>query len=634
MEKAILTKTTAQSMPAFALKTELFKYGSSPRMGSDGVMVTGDGALWTHLAGQLFLFSVATGRWGKPIDLPKNRPSTVKGKWLAPFDAQTVYFVGTEGNTQWIFIYKKNQETAKLPALPEGMPCGVWIANDGTLWAVNDKDKLYSYSGTMWQPIPALPQNAKLHTLSVGNANFTLAIGVVGGYAPGLFVYKDGAWSNFLTQVPPGISWISACSDGSYWMLAGTKLTHTSSAKTTSFNIPQDYFHPQLPIYFTATRFACFFDVFIAGGVFCAACGIVDESNSTWPTMNDKQQAAYTSLSEELEIIDVQGIRVQYANKNATLQNYINKIGTLTCPTGIDPNAWKWVCDLIKEELTNANAVRTFFGNLENLNTQVYLATLSIYNEVLQMVGLPPKPEEQPPTIVDIALMKLAPKIKDFITDKFPEIGQVMMVATQVNNIAALFVSEEHGAKDTSKEIAVACSKLASVLLEVNTKALEVNATNRDLILKDSRRLTAVGQALTSGLWYWPSSFDVTTVKTMGDPIRLDMYQTLLPVRWQIALIETIVMTKSPDLPNAPSYCYMYKTNGAVFWWNVWMAIGGSTMQETTGPFPAKELVQAVMKLTSPQDLLTNANGWKLPVATMPGYLPPPGDLKWQPYRP
>lgn len=641
--KPMLRQTNAQSNPAFALKNDVFKYAGLPQFTAYQYTICGDGSLWAQDGGTMYLYSVVRGGWGK-IDMPKPRGTNIKGKWFSPFDAKTVYYIGRENNSataQSVYRFSTIDGTTKLPDLPQGMPCSVVVANDGTVWAVNESDKIFSLTnGTSWTPIAPFPDaGVKLHTLSVGNSNFAMAITIKMNQYPINYRYKDGAWTATTSETfTPGASFVSACSDGSYWLQMGRELIHRVEKSATEINstslfIPEEFWRPEFTITLTATRNACFFAV-LPYGIYCAALGVIDDKATGWPAMTEPQKRAYEALSGALGIIDAQGIRLMYPNKSAVLQNYINRIGTLARPSTVDENMWKWITDLIKEELQYAIDASNFFVNVENLNTQIYLATLSIYNEVLPIIGLPPEEKDQPPTIIDVALTKLGPKIESLIAEKLPQISQVMTVMSQVNNISAILVAEKKGAKDTSRDIQIKCSELATTLLDVKIKMMELTAQYRDSVLTNGNKLRAVGQALTSGLWYWPSDFDVTTIKNMGAPIRINMYQSLMPVRYMIGLVQTILVG-NPMPTNAPDYTWMYKTNGSGYWFSMVLGHGAEISQRTTGPFPPRELMKAIFNLVGdpPVNFFTSKNGWNLRIEPMGGYLPPqPPDLPWRPY--
>jgi hypothetical protein len=240
-----------------------------------------------------------------------------------------------------------------------------------------------------------------------------------------------------------------------------------------------------------------------------------------------------------------------------------------------------------------------------------------------------------PQTAVDIALAKLLPKIQDKLLEQVPpEMSGAVSGLMQIAKWAADQAAKRRGAADGDEPLRIACSQLSTLLGEMQTNAVQAIADFQTAILKDWGRLRGSGQAIAGGIWYWSTDFDVKSLKEIAGSTRLNFYQTLLPVKWKIMRIQTILYASLPFLSAAPQYSFMYQTNGAVWWWWVCANQSAPARPDTEGPFPNQTLMRAFMSLAQrKEDVFSGTNGWRLPVDTMYGYTEPSGALRWQPYQ-
>jgi hypothetical protein len=265
--------------------------------------------------------------------------------------------------------------------------------------------------------------------------------------------------------------------------------------------------------------------------------------------------------------------------------------------------------------------------------------------KVTTMVGLPAETRDQPRRPVDVILGKLLDKLFDAAVQKAPpEVGKAINLANALTAYAADAVAKKHGGADSSSQLQIACADLAGTLNDVQLQMVAITDSTQKTLLADLRKLAACGTAIASGLWYLPADFDTKVLAGIGSAVELQMYQTLMPAKWQILRFQTFFMaggglpSPRPYPTHAPAYSLMWKmvmdkSANMLCWW--WVCADLDTKvgeRDSEGPFPNRATVQALMPLTEPLAFFTGANGWRLQVRTQAGYTPPPDGVPWQPW--
>jgi hypothetical protein len=608
---------------------------------TNGIAAASDGSLWITSDDGLMLFSASQGGF---VDASSSPPfvGSSFGPSIAPVRAALAYYMTGAGG---IVSYDAGSSTT-IAALPNGAaPSAITASPDGTLWALASGTDIYAYdaSANAWSAVAAPPVAPVC--LSVQSADAALALVQQNGTSS-LYAYANGTWTAATTFCPPDASWLGACYDGSYWVADATGPTLVLANGTTQpFPLPagMSYFGG----YTAGSRYACYFFGMQSEpvppaqiGIFFAGYGVTEQPAESWPAMTPDQQTAYAAINTDLGIEDPGGVRATYTNLDATLSDYYSTVQTMACPAGVTAADWAIVQQQILNELEYAQAVQNLFLNIALLNVEVAQIQLAEYADVVQMVGLPDNPNQQPQTLVQVILGALVTDLFNAALGAAPSaVQQLISVGMSIYNAAATYEAQKHSVPDRNQALTIACAQLAGTLADMQTEAVNAAATFETAILSDWGMLQACGLAVKTNFWYWPPNFNVDILQNAGAANALSFYQALMPVKWQIMQLQTIFLfgpsgggLTAP--PNVPQYALIgaqeIDSNYNVFgWWLVITDQGLDPVPQTNGPFPNESLIEAVMALlgSNQQSFFTNTDGWNFPVATMDGYSPLPSNL-------
>jgi hypothetical protein len=607
------------------------------------IAAASDGSVWLGSNG-LYAYSASAGAFVQASTWQTYGTTRDLGPYIAPVNAELAYFMTVQGGTTAIAQYAAGT-TSALAALPGGdAPSAITASADGTLWATGSSGRIYAYdtAGGTWATIASPP--GTLVSLSVANASMVYALATVNG-ASSLYAYADGAWTPASTACPSDTTWIGACLDGSYWAAASFGLVLVLPGGTSKLFLTPAGTSVIPGTYAAASRYGCYFLAITEGtsldvAIKLAGYGITEQPAESWPPMDADEQAAYAAINAKLGIVDPAGVRGAYTNTVETLSDYFTTVTTMSNPAGVSPAAWSIVQTQIERELQYAQAVQGLFENLKLLNIEIAQIQLAEYAAVVNMVGLPDNPDQQPQTLVSIVLGALVSTLFNAaVLSAPPQVKQIVSVGESIYKFAASQEAMKYDAGSRDAALRVACSQLASVLADMQTEAATATAAFETMILTDWGMLQACGLSIDSNVWYWPPDFDPSVLSGAGAGNALSFYQTLMPAKWQIMQIETSFIlgtggTTAP--PYVPIYATMYQyqesDGDSLGWWHVVADQVADPDPFTKGPFPNQALITAVMALTNPQDFFTGNKGWSLPVATMNGYLPAPSYVFFQPW--
>ena len=632
--------TVPPTTVAFVLASGYYTGPADPLVADmSALSATSDGAVWIISGGSVYRYSASEGKFVASSSWT-TAPADAFAGILAAVNGSLAYFLASQNGAIVVASYTAGPSggtTAALAALPNGdVPASVTAGADGTLWAIGAGGTIYSYdlAAAQWSTID--PPPGELVALDVGGATAIYALVVTTAIA--VYRYADGSWTDYPIQAPVSYPWIGACSDGSLWLLAGTGLTlvlpdGTSVAKPFMATPPPGGCS-------AASRYACYGVAQSSSElptIVYAGYGVTEQPAQSWPAMNVGEQTAYAAINAQLGISDPAGVRGAYANLSAPLSDYYTLVRTMQAPSGVVPSDWTTVQTQIEDELEYAQAVQNFFSNMTTLNLQISSVQLAEYAQVVQTVGLPDNPDQQPQTLVSIVLGVLVSKFFDYAVSQVPaDVQNVISVGQSIYNFAANAEAKKNNAPNKDVALQLACAALAGTLADMQIAAATATATFETSILADWGMLQACGLAITSDVWYWPPKFDPAVLKSVGPANALDFYQTLMPVKWQLMQLETVAYSGTggePWPPHVPGYAILgqYESSGgnAIGWWWVCTDQGTSPSVFTTGPFPNQNLVEAVVGLSTPRDFFTNGNGWNLPVVQMNGYTAAPVNVPW-----
>lgn len=635
--------------PALGFRTGISKTLLYPGyMENQCIAVAADGSVWTMTRDNLAQYDVGTSELKAlcSITLYRRGPFSFP-QHLAPVSYQRAYFIQSGNNQPVVFLYQQDEELQQLPSLPDtDLPVAITAASDNTVWVLGRSGKAWNYqAGTRsWLKTEA-DAGVQLKQLSVGAADFVLAIAKQNGMDTVLRL-KDGKFIQHDQFPHSGVSWIGACEGKEYWwssadMQRGGELHLLADGKIKqSFQVSTG-----VSGLTAATSRSCYFFSMEQMHFVRAALGVMDQQSQSWPSQTAGQQKAYNKISELLGIKNPDGLRSQYSNINTTFSILYSQLRDLRRPDTINEADWNSVKTQLSDELEYVQAVTTLAGNLTTLNLHIGQIYTNTYNKVVSMLGLPDKPADQSKTIVTLLLDQLLGKLEGAV------IGKVKtQVASEVVDIAvACFkyandqLAKKHKLADGSVPLKIACADLAGTLADMVVESEKSRSEIQSTIVKDWGKLSACGEAIRSGVWFWSPNTNYEKIKDAGVAIELSFYQTLMPVKFKIVLCQGILyisphLTLDPFMHNVPGYALMYKMEKkgdaeGIFWWAACTEVGAEVIQQTKGPFPNQKLLEAVFALeTRAEDFFAGTAGWNLPVAVVPGYLPPPAHLNWQTY--
>lgn len=625
---------------AMVLTSGYYNGPSDPHVGDmDVLSATADGAIWIISARKLYLYSTSAGKF-----VPTSTWTAVISDSpmpLAAVNGSHAYFLTDQNGRIEIASYTAGAPgtTTALAPLPEGdVPTIVTAGADGTLWTIGGSGNIYAYDGAtaQWTTIAQPP--GELYLLSVGGAAAVYALVLT--TSPQVYRYDDGSWTLVTITGPLDNPWIGACPDGSLWFTPSGDSITLRLPDGTQIAMPYPTYLQAEPVS-AASRYACYLNVRSQSApqtIGYIGYGVSEQPAQGWPAMNAGELAGYAAINARLGISDPDGVRGAYANLSAPLSDYYATVSGMAAPTGVSAADWSAVQTQIESELEYAQAVQNFFANMVTLNLEIATIQLAEYDRVVQMVGLPDNPDQQPQTLISIILGTLVSKLFDFAVSQAPdEVQKVITVGQSIYNFAANAEAKKNDAPDKDAALKLACAKLGGTLADLQAQAVDATASFESAILSDWGMLQACGLAITSDVWYWPPTFNPNVLDRAGAANALDFYQTLMPVKWQLMQLSTLVYAGRGI--NYPPYVPAYSILGryessadpleAGGWWWVCADQGASPDPLTRGPFPNQNVIEDIVSLSTPFSFFTNADGWNLPVATMSGYTSPRQDVPW-----
>jgi hypothetical protein len=312
-------------------------------------------------------------------------------------------------------------------------------------------------------------------------------------------------------------------------------------------------------------------------------------------------------------------------------------------PDGVSQEDWDSIREQILDELEYVQGVTTLFTNIGLLNTNVGLINTNTYNNVVKMVGLPDESAQQPKSLVSIIFDQLRGKLESAIVGKAKAFlgSEVVDIGMACFKWAGDQTAKDHDLPDGSVPLQIACADLAKTLADTVVKMEKARGDFQTAILTDWGKLGACGEAIRSGVWFWKPGCTYETIAGAADAIALDFYQTLMPAKWKIILVQGLMSFQPPMDPfmhNVPLYSLMYKyvsdaQGNRLYWWWACAEVGSKVEQQNEGPYPNQKTMQTIFALgTTPLDFFTGSRGWRLGVFQAAGYRPPPDGLAWQDY--
>ncbi|BBB68679.1 hypothetical protein UNDYM_4426 [Undibacterium sp. YM2] len=649
-----LFRTTALSAthgarPALGFKTGITSTLSYPNnTENQGLAVAADGSVWTLTSDSVSQLDRSTGAMVKICDYALHNKSMFGfPQHLAPVNFQHAFFIRSKDRHPVIMEFHKNIITdpgsvRMLPALEDNdLPSAITATSDGNMWVRGRSGHVWQYTNNVWKKI-ATPEGTSILQISAGAADFLLALAKQNGYNTVLRL-QDGAWVTHNKLPHVSINWIGACEDKEYWCTSASLQTEGDLYLIRDGAVVQSFALGKMAVGFTAASWrSCYFFSVEKMSFQHASIGVIDQPAQDWPTMTTKQKQIYDDMSAKLGITNINGLRSQYTNINATFSIWTGNLSNMVRPENFTQEDWDIVKYQLLNELEYVQGMTTLSSNVGTLNGIMNNIYTNTYNKVVKMMGLPDKAADHPKTVIELVLHILVDKLEGEIISKAKAVvnAEAVDISVACLRYAMDELNKKHKLPDGNHALHIACAELAGTLNEMLVEAENARAKFQEAVLKDWGRLSACGQAIRSGVWFWAPGTTYEKIKDADKAISLNFYQILMPVKWKIVRCQGIQSIRLPTYPymhHVPRYALMCKVlegqGNSIYWWHACMEVGAAVIQQSEGPFPDQNLLEAIFALdTTPLDFFTGTRGWKLNVANVPGYSDPEPAAQWKPY--
>ncbi|MFZ1678137.1 MAG: hypothetical protein WAT91_12730 [Saprospiraceae bacterium] len=570
---------------------------------------------------------------------------------VAPVNANAVYAgIGVQWNgptTPLTITYFNNGQQTNLPLLPnQDQPLQMAASGDGQLWVLGQSGTVYQISGQTWTPVP----NGSLAILNIthGGPKNTWAIARIGGATQVVEYIEGKGWQPDTTFPGKSPEWISACEDGSLWVVVGTTLylrTTGQNWQLLTATIPQ----PGTVSGFSASsQYRCYVSLTDANGnltVQCLSLGVVDRTPVPWPAMTAAQQNVYNAISWYVIGSKGSSIRSLYPDKLADLDILFTKLESWTytefvawytgnenppVPSQAD---WSIVIGQVTTELAYAAAMRKLQGQLKDLNNQIAIVNGEVLPTVWGMVGLsaPQGPDKE--SSIDLWLGNIVEGLAWGIATVFTD-GAAAFAAAAVASLMGSGISAiegpDHKPLQNNNALTIKYAALVDTLTQFYLNANLLTDKTTETVVQDWGMMSAVGSTINSGKWFWPETESDLLAAAAKDSFEVSFYQSLIPAKWQILYtlwgnyIEydwtytPVFTTYKTPVTNTPP--------GSLPVENVWFCnllgnpshVSSSMDEDDFSPYPDPGLFSRLMQLgVDLDDFFLGNNGWALQEATL-----------------
>ena len=608
-----------------------------------------DGSFWCVAAAsptsqaKLYSFDFGQNAFQVATDFPSYLFDD-SSRRLAAVDYRQVYFIADENGTPKVHQFTFDDGITSLPDLPQGdTPVCLSAASDGNLWAVGSSGTPYWFDETKaWQARPC--SVGAMTLISAGSGSFVL--GLAGGQP---VTYTAAGWSSF-EAIPKGVTWLAACADGSFWLRQGPQLTvglPEGASKTFVLS------YPEMIRFTAASRSVCYF----VGGQFsyeqaqvsllAASWGVLDQPVTPWPAMNAGQQRGYQAITEHLGLIDHQGVRGQYTVDSNDFSRWHNEVANMKCPDRVSADDWHTIQQQILQELADVQQVKDLFTDLVIQAVAVASSQSDYFNKVKETMEYKDWSTAEKNSIVGVIFDAIIGGLLSEGLYAIPgALGSAARLGVEVIRSVAASVAEKHGQSNLNEAVKMEVSKIDDMLGGMVESAPTTTWQIFAGLVGDWGRLNLATQAANKSIWSSSNSQDSSPLKEIGRGAEISYYQMLMPVRYEIMLVETFFSIHNPPdavvyPPHAPAFALLYcsKPSGSGplpdtrYWWFICTERGQAASPYTTGPFPNPNLTTATFDLgVSPSDFFRGQSGWNWHLVVQSGVSLPPQNATWADY--
>jgi len=533
----------------------------------------------------------------------------------------------------------QNGQITSLGALPNGdQPEQLAAGPDGTFWVLSQSGTVYSWTGSAWTTIDSA--GFGIQQIAISSAQAISAIGTNAAGAADILQYDaNTGWQVDTTFPASGASWISACADGSVWVIAGSAFY---------LNTGQGWYQPPVAVPtpdmlfgFTASSASRCYLLFTDGAaadlvsVLCLSLGVVDRQPLSWPVMTTEEQDVYNAISWYLTTAPNSDIRSLYNDATGNFSDMYSKLDNATwdgfrrwyesqggSPPLHEP-AWNVMQPQIENELQYVQNVFTLNGQIKGLNNQIQIVNNDVMPGVWGMVGLTAPSGNDGPSTIDLVLSAVFQAALWGIATMFT--GGAAFAASAVASLAGSVISGMQGngnQPDTGNALTIQYSDLTTTMASLYSSTASLADTTATTTVQDWGMLRAVGSAIQTGAWRWPLTESDTLATATNTAFNLYFYKFLMPAKWQIVYTPYADYIQYP-WTITPGYLTWTEPNGYELGMpveNVWFCNGlgaGVDLNGSLEPFPDQQLLTTIFAFDiNPADFFTGQNGWTLQQVT------------------
>lgn len=538
--------------------------------------------------------------------------------WLVASDAwqQTPFYVGTL-NVDGTFT--------KVAGLPNGdTPAQIAAAPDGTVWVLAQSGVVYAYaaSSDSWSVIPN--DGFSIEQISIGSGASIWAIARSQGTSEVLSWSATTGWSvdSFFQGANPSL--VSATADGSVFVVA-TALNQTVFLRHPEgdwIEVPNQT--PPGMIYLIAGADRNRMLAATLGNdlepLSLLSIGVVDRPRELFPFLTSQWELGYEAINAGLGITVPGGVRALYTDQLADLGTWYTKLTTnqIAIPLGISAENWGIITNQIATEVNNVQGVNRLFNLLNKVNGATNQVNSQTLGNAVNRVGLTTHEQSTNPITLAIEAMFEAAVagIATLFTGTAATIAAIL--ASGFDSAVSDLTGQNNPGPDT--KLTETSIKLQSDLTNLFVTTGSTYASQWTTVASDYGMLSAVGEAVNSGLWFVPDGEAQTLAAAAKPAFEIFFYQALMPTKWQIVYLHDYLcdLNVCPDVrtPNYATYEVVLNQAPNSVLEDIYFVheIGASTdPYDDPGPFPTKGLMDHLWSIgVAKSDFYMSTNGWTL----------------------
>jgi hypothetical protein len=351
--------------------------------------------------------------------------------------------------------------------------------------------------------------------------------------------------------------------------------------------------------------------------------GLLDRPATTFPAFTDGgQSVAYAAIGTSLGITSQGGIRGQYPNLNFDSDLAYLTVKEMPTPQGVSQQDWLIVQGQVLTELSYVGPVQKLYQNLDNLRLNLETLSNTMFITTINMVmgsTNAPQSNNTAALVVEALGEALLWGIGGAGLNSIYAVAANVLASGLGSAISAL---QGTNPPDSNGAVSIVAGQLGQTVANLFVNAAVQEGMDQTAIFTDGGNLSAVGKALTSGLWSWPATLTSSMVQAAMPAMELYFLQALIPAKYQIVGFEYGDYVKYPLSQNldVPTYDVDTEVGGTnhgrpweyVYFMNDQNASHNPFDGEDLGPFPTSLLFDTLFNDlgVNPEDLWAGNGGW------------------------